>query len=172
VVAELARRDGIQVTLRTSAYGGVLAVVLVPERAVAAYNETPTMEITGEVMKRGAPPASAPPMAHPAPPVQRSAPRSAPPAPSATPVPVAAPAAPVAVQAPPAAPSRPRLPVRRPQEHLNPMLREDEPSGSFAPPTAPVRSPDQARDRFARYQHGWRAGRRAADPDQSPPPGN
>ncbi|GLY96635.1 nitrate- and nitrite sensing domain-containing protein [Actinoplanes sp. NBRC 103695] len=171
VVAELARREGIQVTLRTSAYGGVLAVVLLPERAaspygetptISPYGETPTMEITGDVMKQGAPP-----MAHPAPPaVPQAAPRSAPPVPAPASVAVAAP-----LQQAPA--GRPQLPVRRPQEHLNPLLREEEPSGAFAAPTAPTRTPDQARDRFARYQHGWRAGKHAAtDPDQPPPPGS
>ncbi|MGI5211746.1 nitrate- and nitrite sensing domain-containing protein [Plantactinospora sp. CA-290183] len=34
VVAELAKRDGIQVSLRTSAYGGLLAIVLLPERVI------------------------------------------------------------------------------------------------------------------------------------------
>jgi signal transduction histidine kinase len=36
VVAELAKRDGIQVSLRTSAYGGVLTIVLLPKRIFAA----------------------------------------------------------------------------------------------------------------------------------------
>ncbi|MFU8855151.1 nitrate- and nitrite sensing domain-containing protein [Micromonospora sp. SL1-18] len=35
VVAELANRNGIQVTLRTSAYDGVLAIVLLPDRVIA-----------------------------------------------------------------------------------------------------------------------------------------
>jgi signal transduction histidine kinase len=35
VVAELAKRDGIQVSLRRSAYGGLLAIVLLPERVLA-----------------------------------------------------------------------------------------------------------------------------------------
>ncbi|WP_323373788.1 sensor histidine kinase, partial [Plantactinospora alkalitolerans] len=36
VVAELAKRDGIRVSLRTSAYGGLLAIVLLPDRVIAA----------------------------------------------------------------------------------------------------------------------------------------
>ncbi|MEO3821963.1 nitrate- and nitrite sensing domain-containing protein [Plantactinospora sp. B24E8] len=36
VVAELAKRDGIQVSLRTSAYGGLLAIVLLPDRIITA----------------------------------------------------------------------------------------------------------------------------------------
>ncbi|MEV6632440.1 nitrate- and nitrite sensing domain-containing protein [Actinoplanes sp. NPDC051470] len=161
VVAELARRDGLQVQLRSSAYGGVLAVVLVPDRALAQYSETPTMELDATVGV-----ARKTSRAHVGPPVK---------------APVA-PVAPVVVEekAPqqPAAPppvaveGRPALPVRRPQEHINPMLREEEPSGAFAPPAAPVRSPDQARERFARYQQGWRAGKDAGtEPDQAPPPG-
>jgi hypothetical protein len=35
VVAELAKRDGLQVSLRKSAYGGLLAIVLLPERVLA-----------------------------------------------------------------------------------------------------------------------------------------
>ena len=34
VVAELAKRDGVQVSLRTSAYGGLLAIVLLPDRVI------------------------------------------------------------------------------------------------------------------------------------------
>ncbi|MEH0981773.1 sensor histidine kinase [Micromonospora sp. CPCC 205556] len=36
VVAELAKRDGVQVSLRTSAYGGLLAIVLLPDRVMDA----------------------------------------------------------------------------------------------------------------------------------------
>jgi Histidine kinase-, DNA gyrase B-, and HSP90-like ATPase./Nitrate and nitrite sensing. len=36
VVAELAKREGIQVSLRTSAYGGLLAIVLLPQKIVTA----------------------------------------------------------------------------------------------------------------------------------------
>lgn len=36
VVAELAKRSGIQVTLRASAYGGLLAIVLVPDRLITS----------------------------------------------------------------------------------------------------------------------------------------
>lgn len=40
VVAELAKRNGIQVSLRTSAYGGLLAIVLLPERAIATEQDS------------------------------------------------------------------------------------------------------------------------------------
>jgi signal transduction histidine kinase len=44
VVAELAKRGGVQVTLRTSAYGGLLAIVLLPNRLVAAEPDAPSAE--------------------------------------------------------------------------------------------------------------------------------
>jgi signal transduction histidine kinase len=44
VVAELAKRGGIQVTLRTSAYGGLLAIVLLPNRLIAAEPEVLSTE--------------------------------------------------------------------------------------------------------------------------------
>lgn len=40
VVAELAKRGGIQVSLRTSAYGGLLAIVLLPDRVIADEPES------------------------------------------------------------------------------------------------------------------------------------
>nr|MDT0660507.1 nitrate- and nitrite sensing domain-containing protein [Micromonospora sp. DSM 115978] len=42
VVAELAKRDGIHVSLRTSAYGGLLAIVLLPERVIVTGHGDPT----------------------------------------------------------------------------------------------------------------------------------
>jgi signal transduction histidine kinase len=41
VVAELARREGVQVTLRSSAYGGTLAIVLVPKALILAPGAEP-----------------------------------------------------------------------------------------------------------------------------------
>jgi signal transduction histidine kinase len=52
VVAEIARRAGIQVTLRTSAYGGLLAIVLLPEAMIAA-EEVPTMALATVGAGRG-----------------------------------------------------------------------------------------------------------------------
>jgi hypothetical protein len=157
VVAELAKRGGMQVTLRTSAYGGVLAVVLLPVHALASADDlhrvAPDPEDTQEKPV---------PIAVPDPqPVSVS-----PPAPSyaperARPVP-AAQAATNAATAPPARPAgavasaRPPLPQRRPQEHLAPQLKDDSTVDQAA---GPAHSPETARDRFARYQKGWRAGR-------------
>jgi signal transduction histidine kinase len=58
VVAELAKQNGIQVTLRTSAYGGLLAIVLLPDRLIAAGGSTPELTAGG-----GAPPALSSPQA-------------------------------------------------------------------------------------------------------------
>jgi signal transduction histidine kinase len=202
VVAELARRIGIRVTLRTSAYGGILAVVLLPERVVASGTDEPTMALSmmasepdlleaaptlnGELVRRPAaavltaadtagdeagperdaggdvvrpiqttvrPDTVRPDTLANAPlpntPV-RSAPKPSAPLPSA--------AAPSAGTPRPATPDRPPLPVRRPQEHLAPELRDDVSPGGYAA-AEPPRSPEQARARFARYQQGRQAGR-------------
>ncbi|MFI5845251.1 nitrate- and nitrite sensing domain-containing protein [Catenuloplanes sp. NPDC051500] len=187
VVAELAKRGGIQVSLRTSAYGGLMAIVLLPTRLILTGPDAASAT-TGGVRERNTPPAAVPPA------VPRRAPE-----PQATPAPVST-AAPVAVAEPPMGdayptaempalrdgipavggqtiaptptppaprnPSRPTLPVRRPQEHLAPQLREEEPGPAKAP-QAPetTRSPEQARSRLSQYQRGWKAGRAADDAD-------
>lgn len=63
---------------------------------------------------------------------------------------------------------RPPLPHRRPQQHLAPELREDGLPGQ-APDAAPAaaRSPEEARDRFTRYQRAWAAGRAAKNGDSA-----
>jgi hypothetical protein len=71
-----------------------------------------------------------------------------------------APAAPAAATAPAvngATSGRPPLPVRRPQEHLAPQLREETTGPAQA--ATPAHSPETARNRLASYQKGWRAGR-------------
>jgi signal transduction histidine kinase len=60
--------------------------------------------------------------------------------------------------------TRPRLPQRRPQEHLAPELREDDAVGDTQLSVSP-RSPEEARNRFASFQQGWRDGRQAGTPD-------
>ena len=264
VVAELAKRGGMQVTLRTSAYGGVLAVVLLPATALASPDdarridepddvpgmdmpeapvplaEEPTAAIPARLAepfgaeeaaqagRRSAPvpvarsaaesgglsPAEAggvgfagprlkavgaatlgpathghatpgqavsgptvsgPTVSGPAVPRQRSFGPAIPgaavpsPAPAAPAVPGPAPAGAAAPAAPAvngSASGRPPLPVRRPQEHLAPQLREE----STAPAQAaqPAHSPEVARNRLASYQKGWRAGRTG---EIKPPPG-
>ncbi|MEV4702788.1 nitrate- and nitrite sensing domain-containing protein [Actinoplanes sp. NPDC049316] len=181
VVAELAKRGGMQVTLRTSAYGGVLAVVLLPATALAPGQEArgtgepdaaddlrrpvePDFAMPLEEEPTAAIPARVPAQAveQPAAPVRT---RSAP-------VPVTSAAtAPAPVGNPASNGSgsgRPPLPVRRPQEHLAPQLREETDGPSQT--AAPVYSPEAARNRLASYQKGWRAGRTGEIQPPGPPP--
>ena len=186
VVAELARRTGIRVTLRTSAYGGVLAIVLLPERVVASGTDEPTMALkmmaaastpgpfrSAEEAKMpgGDPthPAAAITVAGEAALERDAGDRDAvgttmtevrPDGAAAEPVPSSTAAR------RPAPAARPPLPVRRPQEHLAPELRDEVPPGTH-PAAEPARSPEQARTRFARYQEGRRAGRGAVTDEAS-----
>ncbi|MEV4642662.1 nitrate- and nitrite sensing domain-containing protein [Actinoplanes sp. NPDC049548] len=144
VVAELAKRGTMQVTLRPSAYGGVLAVVLLPASALAPGEDRPEGPAT-------MPPAQRP--AIPVPAVQQ------PTWPLPEIKPAAAPPAAVAAEPLPPVPAagRPPLPQRRPQEHLAHQLKEE--PGTAAPAAGPAHSPETARNRLASYQQGWRAGR-------------
>ncbi|MDR7277553.1 sensor histidine kinase [Catenuloplanes atrovinosus] len=185
VVAELAKRGGIQVSLRTSAYGGLMAIVLLPTRLIlTAPDAAATPPATRERMT---PPAAVPPAVPRRAPEPAAAPAPQTPATTAAPVAVAEPPmddsyptaempaikdgipavggqtiAPTHAPPTPRAASRPPLPVRRPQEHLAQQLRE-EPPGPVAEPQAPdtTRSPEQARSRLSQYQRGWKAGRSA-----------
>lgn len=164
VVAELAKREGLQVSLRRSAYGGLLAIVLLPERLLVSEPEA----------ARGGPAPSGADGGEPQSGARRDADR--PVAPGIVPAasrasvgvlePEARPSRPVVGTASPAphAVARPPLPHRRPQQHLVPELRED---GTAAESDAgtPARSPDEARNRFARYQQGRDEGRTAGRDD-------
>src|SRR5262249_41735951 len=55
--------------------------------------------------------------------------------------------------------ARPPLPHRQPQQHLAPGLREDDSSEIG---WTEARSPEEARERFARYQQAWANGRAAS----------
>ncbi|WP_420115389.1 nitrate- and nitrite sensing domain-containing protein, partial [Micromonospora sp.] len=46
VVAELAKRDGVQVSLRASAYGGLLAIVLLPDRVIVTESYVAELDRT------------------------------------------------------------------------------------------------------------------------------
>ncbi|MFC7530965.1 nitrate- and nitrite sensing domain-containing protein [Actinoplanes sp. GCM10030250] len=168
VVAELAKREGVQVSLRRSAYGGLLAVVLLPERllvtgdhgpededtltgvATAARGATPPVETVRRAPDR---PAAA------APAVSRSAVvLLEPEAENDRPAPVSepSPAAPAATTS-----GKPPLPHRQPQQHLAPGLREEAPVMDEIDEVPSARSPEEARSRFANYQRGRAAGRTA-----------
>ncbi|GIJ44028.1 histidine kinase [Virgisporangium aliadipatigenens] len=170
VVAELAKRSGITVTLRPSVYGGVQAIVLLPDRLVTPIAEdAPTATV-----ERTPVPAPAPRPADGAVrPAVGIAASEAPPELS-----VNAPAEPAtdgtggaARETRPAEPSvspdalensdRPVLPRRAPQQHLVAALR-DEPARTDPPPAANAeRSPEAARERFSRYQRAMAAGKAA-----------
>jgi hypothetical protein len=186
VVAELARRIGIRVTLRTSAYGGILAVVLLPERVLASGTDEPTMALSmmaSESTPHALPAVETAPMpggepVHAAAAVMVAT-DDAGPGRDATggdedgttpttvrPDRVAPEPMPSATTSKRPTPSgRPPLPVRRPQEHLAPELRDEVPGLLTA--AEPARSPEQARARFARYQQGRQAGRSAATTEES-----
>ncbi|MBT8227700.1 MAG: histidine kinase [Dactylosporangium sp.] len=190
VVAELAKRGGIQVTLRTSAYGGLLAIVLLPNRVVAFDPDVPTEHLTDAApptLAAGADPHTMPP---------GSATGGPDPSGSARPVPAPDPGEsprtghtttsdhqPAGHAGSPRRPestvlaggtsprpqrptARPPLPERQPQEHIAPELRGDilPRTGSGTTTAAePTRSPEESRARFAQYQRGWRAGSTAGD---------
>ena len=177
VVAELAKREGVQVSLRRSAYGGLLAIVLLPERILAGGGTPDGGD--GDTEGRPAPvvpaaqraEASRPTLAESASLTSRSAVGVLEPGEADRPVsndrPAVTPAArPVTGTAAVKAPERPPLPHRRPQQHLVPELREEDSTEPAGAPTGPVRSPEEARNRFSRYQRGWAEGA-AADRDDT-----
>ncbi|MFY1689589.1 nitrate- and nitrite sensing domain-containing protein [Plantactinospora sp. WMMB782] len=185
VVAELAKRSGIRVTLRPSAYGGTLAIVLIPERVIArdaaaaaaadAAAERPGTRATPPPdSARRREPAPAPtrtatavasrPRPEPAgrdPQARRSALVNG----SGDPTPPNHRSVAPHQQQPPAAhgsagsPSRPPLPTREPQTHIAPELRATPDTGGPSGTSGAGRSPEEARDRFTRYQRGWAAGK-------------
>ncbi|MGX7671506.1 nitrate- and nitrite sensing domain-containing protein [Plantactinospora sp. DSM 117369] len=194
VVAELAKRDGIQVSLRTSAYGGLLAIVLLPDRLI-------TPELPGPGADRTDPDLQLPAMAGAVPAragAGQRAPRPAAGGPggavgtvtngstqarrdprtadnrrtdragdmmserqangSASTPKTSAPRP--ADAGAPRPVSRPPLPSRQPQQHIAPELRDDtKATGSASPAAGTARSPEEARDRFTRYQRAWAAGK-------------
>ncbi|MBN1174795.1 MAG: sensor histidine kinase [Micromonosporaceae bacterium] len=186
VVAELAKRSGIQVTLRTSAYGGLLAIVLLPDRLVAGDPETLSTDL--EDMASGGVPAPAAPavadhrgrvdlagvsqLMHKSQAASERTDRAGGPASGRQPdVKTVRHGGPTDSRSEtrgvrPLRQRRatlPPLPERRPQAHLAPELRGGTANDPDSRSTAaePVRSPEEARARFTRYQQGWRAGREA-----------
>ncbi|GHJ10752.1 histidine kinase [Micromonospora humidisoli] len=201
VVAELAKRDGVQVSLRASAYGGLLAIVLLPDRVIVTESYAAELDRTdpgilplGSVataMSRPGVGAVLPvgggrPELHPAAGARPTAVATAAPG-GAGRVPAGptgerhsdrsggimteVPAQRGAVRGGSSGPQvadRPPLPHRRPQQHLAPELRDDGPPEQKSDATpAPARSPEEARDRFSRYQKAWAAGRAAKNGDSA-----
>jgi signal transduction histidine kinase len=201
VVAELAKREGVQVSLRRSAYGGLLAVVLLPHRMlVTEFVDTPVSGMDADLPAPATAASSFPQADSRQQELQLAAAWSLPtpapaPAPAATPVSLPAdsgrirqpepagqmfnsfppassagahrqPMPPVAAGAGSSSPDsaakdRPPLPKRLPQQHLVAELREEETAntGTAQGQAAPPRSPEESRNRFARYQRGWTDGR-------------
>ncbi|WP_158888230.1 sensor histidine kinase [Amycolatopsis anabasis] len=184
VVARLAARHGISVTLRESAYGGTRAIVLVrsellspvsePEEEPPAENPVPVQQAR---LPRRKPETKPEPPAPRQPAAEQQSAIDAPtrqdlfrPANQLRPQHEVRPqheARPPAPQQPrrPEAPGRPPLPQRRRQQNLVPQLRED---GPVTTPD-PVRedSPEQARSRLAAFQQGTRRAREQGPNDTS-----
>ncbi|MEU4564572.1 nitrate- and nitrite sensing domain-containing protein [Actinoplanes sp. NPDC023936] len=169
VVAELAKREGLQVSLRRSAYGGLLAIVLLPERLLISNSEPD--EDTGAMTTTAVVAPAVPPAREEAAPVTARATvavlEPAPAARVAPPARAAATAVPRSARTPANAAqpgAKPPLPQRRPQQHLAPGLREVPAEVTEADEPAPApRSPEDVRNRFARYQRGWAEGQNASD---------
>ncbi|AJT62698.1 hypothetical protein T261_1010 [Streptomyces lydicus] len=179
VVNRLAHRQKVQVTLQPSVYGGVTAVVLLPDALLSEAgpdegDEEPAEEMNSLYHRRR--PAAALPLSA----AFRQRP-ALPPAPAPEPT---APAEP-ARHEPPTTPPAPApaeldgpLPRRVRQAGLAPALRQDpQQAPEWVPRTdgapAPRRSPEQARATMASLRAGWSRGRAAADrpqPDGAPQP--
>jgi hypothetical protein len=177
VVARLAARHGISVTLRESAYGGTRAIVLVRSELLGSLpeseDESPPAEAAAarsarRPRHRTEPPAEAAPPAvppvepqpgaptrmdmfrpqHPSWPAQESRPpHEVRPPQSARP--------PQPRQ--PEAPGRPPLPQRRRQQNLVPQLMEDRPA--IEREESRLETPEQARSRLSAFQQGTRRAR-------------
>ncbi|MDG4786075.1 nitrate- and nitrite sensing domain-containing protein [Micromonospora sp. WMMD1102] len=191
VVAELAKRDGIQVSLRTSAYGGLLAIVLLPERLITpdpagAGGDRTDSDLQVPAMAGAAPARAGAGQRAPRPAAgggfgtvtngstQRRDPRTAEnrrsdragdmmserQANGGTGTAKTTPPRPADAGTAPRSVARPPLPSRQPQQHIAPELRDDPKAADAAAPGAgTARSPEDARDRFTRYQRAWAAGK-------------
>ncbi|GGV11065.1 hypothetical protein GCM10010182_34080 [Actinomadura cremea] len=197
VVAIRARHHDITVTLKKSPYGGVTAVVLIPNKLL--HEREPGQEPEhGPAARPDAVPAAAPAAAGPAelrePHGNVSLLRKERPGPALTAVveeprlegespadtgPLVRDTSPEEESAP-AEPSQTLemeatpngLPVRRPQENLVPALRTGVPVAEQAPDSEPgeMRDPEDVRRIFGSYQRGTQQGRADAHADGAPEP--
>ena len=167
VVAELAKRENVQVSLRRSAYGGLLAIVLLPEPLLAFGPAEVAPADSPQPVRPGRP--SPPPVRDDqwaTIEMDRVDNRAAvdvlePPPPPAMGRPMTLESAPIPNQRNEGSVShKPPLPHRQPQQHLAPELRDDTrtDAGASSGAISKARSPEQARARFARYQQGRAAG--------------
>ncbi|MEU8787270.1 ATP-binding protein [Streptomyces sp. NPDC048637] len=183
VVNRLAHRRHVKVALQPSPYGGITAVVLVPDALLAAGadEESPDArsaepsEESASLFHPRRPAAHRPlpavaPRRDALPPAADGTAAQRPPAEHRTPAP-AAPAPPSDAAADPDA----ALPRRVRQANLVPELRTSpEKQPEWVPRTegrpAPHRSPERARATMASLRAGWARGRGATPPPQSPQP--
>ncbi|MCP9966255.1 ATP-binding protein [Actinomadura madurae] len=164
VVARLAARHGITVTLRPSSYGGVIAIVLIPHALVVEppdagepgggsgeHRALVAVSRAADAVGHGPPRAPA---------VQAG--------PSASGRPALESGRSEAGDGP-AAGGEPALPRRRRQQSLAPQLREE----PEEPPGAQLddRPPEAAGRLLSRMQSGWLRGRADAGPQPPPGPG-
>ncbi len=162
VAAQLARRHGIRVTLRHSAYGGVTAIVLIPRDLVVQADPAGNGAVAGRARAGRLTAAAA---VRPA--VTAQPGTEAPTAPDPWESAAVAPPdpAPLADQPDPAgarpAPADDGLPQRVRQTSLAPQLR----GPAAAPPAgeAAGRSPEAARGVLSAFRHGWQRGLSEAD---------
>jgi signal transduction histidine kinase len=169
----LAARHGVRISLRSSPYGGITAIVLMPNGIVVAAQETAP----------GTQPDTGPASGMPAGPDLISAgalavagQRFAPPALSAAEQPAAAPDG-LARAGQPAASTHYGLPRRTRQANLSPHLRDSSPAAvrpagpDSRPEPSGARAPEGARDLAASLQSGWQRGRQADTPGLRPAAG-
>ena len=159
VISRLARRQGITVTLRRSAYGGTTAVVLLPTALLARAEPAPAEEDAPVARPRPAPRRTAATRDRDP---GRHRPPARPPAPTPAPRPEAVPAAPAprpeAVPVPVEDDLTGGLPRRKRQSHLVAGLRElDAAAREEAVP--PTTSPEDARATMSALQQGFTRGR-------------
>jgi len=166
VVSRLAARHQIRVALRTSAYGGTLAIVLLPHSLVVSEEESIFLAAGGaaaapRVARGFADPGSTSGWAATGPadagPVPALPVRSIPMRSTLGRMRVSGPIA--AVQVPDQAHSG--LPRREPMANMAPQLREDGPGTPKGPLAG--RSPEQARALLSAIRQGWQSGLSAAD---------
>ena len=156
VVSRLAARHAIKVSLRASADGGVLAVVLLPHSLVVSEEETVFLAEAATQAARAAATAAAVPAGvtagrgHPLPAARAGGSGRAPgPAPRAG-------RARTEGEASSAAAGTGGLPQRQPMASMAPQLREVRPTTPQGPLAG--RSPDQARALLSSIRQGWRNG--------------
>lgn len=171
VVARLAARNDISVRLSESDYGGIRAVVLVPNALIAADtspSDQPTGQYTARTDIRSKPESSGAQAFRPGEALDVTTTTTF--APASEPEPPSAPRHSRGHPAPPSvdtAPARPALPRRRKQASLAPELKHEpaaESDRSAADLPAPHRSAENARDLMSAIEIGTRQGRRA-EPD-------